>query len=284
MDIVLNLFTRLYAPLHQFWKREATHKAVSGVLVLIFLLALGVIELNRQGLMPEPLSARLPRTHYMAINLAFMLVLILEVISLIFTLPSSMSKALGKQFEILALIFLRSAFKELVYLPEPISLSGHHEVLWHILSYGFGAIVIFGFLGLYSRLLGNLDETLKPGPSLSRFIAAKKTIALILLVVFLGMALFNGFLFLSGETVFPFFHYFYTVLIFSDILLVLTAQCFLPEFPAVFRNSGYALATLLIRISLTAAPYYNVFIGVASILLALMLTLVYNKFFIRTKE
>ena len=72
---------------------------------------------------------------------------------------------------------------------------------------------------------------------------------------------------------------FYTILIFSDILLVLIAQSFLPEFPAVFRNSGYALATLLIRLSLTAPAYYNVLIGLSSVVLAVLLTLVYNKFY-----
>ncbi len=279
MDFILNIFTRIFDPVRQYWEKEATHKAVSGLLVLAFLLALGAIELNRQGLLSEFLGDTIPQSHYMAINLAFTLVLILEILGMIFTLPGSLSRALGKQFEILALIFLRNAFKELAVLPEPISLSHHHEVLWHILSYGFGAVAIFALMGIYTGMLKKLDEALTPGPSLDRFIAAKKAVALTMLAIFCGMGLYNGQLFLSGKPVFHFFQYFYTVLIFSDILLVLIAQAFLPEFPAVFRNSGYALATLLIRLSLTAPAYYNVLIGLSSVILAILLTLVYNQFY-----
>jgi hypothetical protein len=279
MDFILNIFTQIFDPVRKFWKKESTHKTVSGILVLTFLLALAAIEMNRQGLLPDLLDQNIPKSHYMAINLAFTLVLILEVLGMIFTLPASLSRALGKQFEILALIFLRNAFKELAALPEPISLSHHHEVLWHILSYGFGAVAIFALVGIYAQMLKKLDETLTSGPSLDRFIAAKKAVALVMLVIFCTMGLYNGQLFLTGKPVFHFFQYFYTILIFSDILLVLIAQSFLPEFPAVFRNSGYALATLLIRLSLTAPAYFNVLIGLSSVVLAVLLTLVYNQFY-----
>ncbi len=279
MDKIFNFSSHMFELTHTFWEKEKTHKIVSSILVVIFILALGVIEINRQGLLPGFLTEKIPTSHYMAINLAFSLVLILEVISLIFALPASMSKALGKQFEILALIFLRSSFKELSALPEPINVSGHTEVLWHILSYGGGAIAIFGLLGIYLLMLRNLDEALFPGPSLDRFIKAKKTVGLLMLIIFLCMGCYNTWLIIIGSPGFHFFQYFYTLLIFSDILLVLIAQSFLPQFPAVFRNSGYALATLLIRLSLTAPVYYDVLIGIFSITFALILTLVYNKFY-----
>ncbi len=279
MDTILNFFSHIFELTHTFWEKEKTHKFVSSILLVTFIFALGVIEINRQGLFPDFLIKKIPTSHYMAINLAFSLVLILEVISLIFALPASMSKALGKQFEILALIFLRNSFKELSVLPEPINVSGHSEVLWHILSYGGGAIAIFGLLGIYLLLCRNLDKALVPGPSLDRFIKAKKTVGLLMLIIFLCMGCYNTWLIIIGSPGFHFFQYFYTLLIFSDILLVLIAQSFLPQFPALFRNSGYALATLLIRLSLTAPVYYDVLIGIFSITFALILTLVYNKFY-----
>ena len=215
----------------------------------------------------------------MAINLAFTLVLILEVISLIFTLPCSISKAVGKQFEILALIFLRSAFKALVDFPEPITITGHEQELWIILADGGGAIAIFALLGLYTLLRRQLDETLAGGPMLYKFVASKKLVAIVMLAIFIWMGIKNGFLFFSGDEPFNFFQSFYTVLIFSDIMLVLIAQRFLPEFRAVFRNSGFALATLLVRLALTAPPFYNVLIGIGSAVFACLLTLVYNTFY-----
>ncbi len=279
MDTLLNFFTRLFDGLRDLWENDSTQRTVSAALVLIFIFALGIIELNRQGMISTPLSQKIPTSHYMAINLAFSLVLILEVISLVFTLPASMSRALGKQFEILALILLRNSFKELSKLPEPISLMGKNEVLWHILAYGGGALIIFALLGVYLKLLKGLDETIGPGPSLNRFISAKKIVALLMLLLFIAMGGFNLWLKIKGHSGFHFFQYFYTLLIFSDILLVLIAQSFLPQFSAIFRNSGYALATLLIRLSLAAPVYYDVLTAVFSILFAIFLTFVYNSFY-----
>jgi hypothetical protein len=284
MEKIFTVTTDIFDPLHNFWENHATQRVVAGVLVLIFLVSLGLIELNRQGLLPPPLAASLPLTHYMAINLAFTLVLILEVISLIFTLPCSISKALGKQFEILALIFLRSSFKELTLLPEPIAIAGYIDVLWRILSDGVGAIVIFAMLGVYAKLLRKTEEKPMSGVTLFSFVAAKKMVALLMLAVFFGMGIYNGMLLLTGDHSFDFFHHFYTMLIFCDILLVLISQCFQPGFRAVFRNSGYALATLLIRLALTAPPFYNVLIGVIAAMLALLLTLVYDRFYTSGKQ
>jgi len=271
--------TYVFDPLHQFWENDRTQRIVATALALIFILALLVIEFKRQGWLTGHLATMVPTSHYMAINLAFTLVLVLEVISLIFTLPCSISRAVGKQFEVLALIMLRSAFKALADFPEPITVTGHEQELWIIISDGGGAIAIFALLGVYSLLRYKLDETITGGPTLFRFVAAKKLVALVMLVIFTGMGIKNISLFLSGAQPFHFFQSFYTVLIFSDIMLVLIAQRFLPQFSAVFRNSGFALATLMIRLALTAPPFYNVAIGIGSAVFACLLTLVYNAFY-----
>lgn len=271
--------TYVFDPLHHFWEKDTTQRFVAGLLVCVFIASLGVIELKRQGMINGGIAELIPTSHYMAINLAFTLVLILEVISLIFTLPCSISKAVGKQFEILALIFLRSAFKALADFPEPITLTGHLDDLYVILADGGGAVVVFTLLGVYTLLRSHLDEALRGGPTLFKFVAAKKLVALFMLGIFCWMGAKNILLVLNGEQPFHFFQSFYTVLIFSDILLVLIAQRFLPEFRAVFRNSGFALATLLIRLALTAPPYYNVCIGIVAAVFACLLTLVYNLFY-----
>lgn len=271
--------TYVFDPLHHFWEHDKTQRAVAGFLVVIFILGLITIELKRQGIITGPIGDKIPTSHYMAINLAFTLVLILEVVSLIFTLPCSISKAVGKQFEILALILLRSAFKALADFPEPITITGHEQELWIILTDGGGAVVIFALLGVYTLLRRHLDDTVRKGEPLFKFVAAKKLVALFMLAIFIGMGIQNCILFLQGHQPHHFFQKFYTVLIFSDIMLVLIAQRFLPEFRAVFRNSGFALATLLIRLALTAPPYYNVAIGICSAVFACLLTLVYNTFY-----
>ena len=194
MEHLVSSINLIFDPLNRFWEKKTTHQLASGILVIIFLLALVAIELNRQGFLPGYLSDKIPRSHYLAINIAFTLVLIIEVVSLIFTLPCSLSRALGKQFEILALIFLRSSFKELSELPEPISVIGHMDVLWRIIADGAGAIAIFALLGLYTKLLRKLDDTLMPGVALARFVANKKLVAIAILLIFAGMGMVNSWL------------------------------------------------------------------------------------------
>ncbi len=274
---LLDAATHVFDPVHAWWESAATRRRVATLLILAFLGGLLGIELGRQGLLPSAMARMAPHSHFHAVELAFTLVLILEVISLVFTLPCSFSRSVGKQFEILALILLRSSFKELVNFSEPVVLT-NLEPLYRILSDGVGALVVFALLGLYYRLHQPREDE-RHVESLYAFVAAKKMVSLALLAAFVGMGGFNGWRWLHGGERLDFFAAFYTMLIFSDILLVLIAQRYLPSFQAVFRNSGYALATLLIRLALAAPPYVNSALGVGSAVFAVCLTLANNAFY-----
>lgn len=280
MDRLFEYITYIFDPLHHFWEHERLHRRLALVLVFVFLVGLGFIELNRQGLLPNMLAAHTPTNHFHAVNLAFTLVLILEVVSLIFTLPCSFSKSVGKQFEILSLILLRDAFKELSAFSEPITVVEITPVL-HILGYGFGALVVFALLGIYYRVQPVKKQDMGLPHDLFRFVAAKKGIALVILAVFAILGLTNVYNQFTGLPHIDFFPVFYTLLIFTDILLVLISQCFRPSFHAVFRNSGYALSTLFIRLALAAPPMYDVALGIVAGLFAITLTLAWTRVFIQ---
>jgi hypothetical protein len=278
-----NLFqytTFAFDPLHMFWESKKTQKRIAGLLIAIFICGLVGIELNRQGLLPEPLNHYFYANHYHAISVAFTFVLILEVVSLIFAIPCSISRAVGKQFEILALILLRNSFKELASFPEPISLVGQMDALLHIAADSAGALFIFALLGVYYKLQKKKTATYK-GPTLYNFVTAKKLVALTLLIVFAFLGISSIRQIIAGTGHIDFFADFYTILIFSDILIVLISQHFQPCFHAVFRNSGFAVSTLLIRLALTAPPYYNALIGSGALLFAVLLTLTYDTFYNR---
>lgn len=281
INFIYERCTFIFDPLHYYWEHERMHRKISIMLVLLFLGSLLVIELKRQGILTGFLAESVPNNHFFAIQAAFTVVLIMEIISLIFTIPCSFSKSVGKQFEILSLILMRNAFKELSYLPEPITFEGYEDAILRIVSDGFGALLIFALLGFYYRVQDQQKhDDLKGKPvDLFSFVAAKKGIALIILGIFLYM---------GGNTIYnwlhkipqsDFFHDFYTLLIITDILLVLIAQCFQPSFFAVFRNSGYALSTLIIRLALAAPAYYNVLLGIAAASFAIAMTLVTSKLF-----
>jgi len=279
MQSLYEITTNVFEPISRFWSSERTERAVSGVLVLLFLVALAGIECKRQGFLPPALAAITPSNHFHAVSLAFTLVLILEVIGLIFVLPCSFSKSVGKQFEILSLILLRNSFKALVDLPEPIHLTGDWSPVLTIAAEGVGALLVFALLGFYYKVQNPNYRTAKSGYRRYCFIASKKMVAMVLLVIFSvlgGKALWQG---ITGHHTFDFFDTFYTVLIFADILLVLLSQRFLPGYQAVFRNSGYALSTLFIRLALAAPPPYNILLGIGAAVFAVAMTLIFNAFY-----
>ncbi len=273
--------TYVFDPLHHLWEHEKMHKKISISLVLFFLASLICIELNRRNLLPASIAPAVPRNHFFAVQAAFTVVLILEVISLIFTIPCSFSRSVGKQFEILALILLRNAFKELSYFPEPITFAGNHQAVLNILSDGFGALLVFALLGYYYVIQARGSDDKMLAVDLYGFVAAKKGLALVLLVIFAVMGVRSAAGTIVGTAHTDFFHEFYTLLILTDILVVLISQCFQPSFYSVFRNSGFALSTLIIRLALAAPPYYNVLLGLAAAIFAILLTLISRNLFVK---
>ncbi len=274
MNRIFEWATWLFDPLNQFYEHEHVHRKISVMLVVFFIFSLGVIELRRRQLLPDALAQVVPSNHFYAIGGAFTVILVLEVISLIFVLPCSFSHSVGKQFEILSLILMRNAFKELSHFQEPVTFVGNEHGVLHILSDGFGAVLIFGLLGVYYFLQGRGGDKGDQIEDLYSFVAAKKGIALLLLAAFffMGVRALHGTVIGDGDG--DFFHDFYTLLIITDILLVLVAQCFHPTFFAVFRNSGFALSTMIIRFALVAPVYYNVLLGLAAIGLAILMHLI----------
>ncbi len=279
MNRLYEWITWVFDPLHQFYEQEKVHRKISILLVLFFISSLLVIELNRQHLLPNPLADMVPGNHFHAISGAFTVILILEVISLIFVLPCSFSRSVGKQFEILALILMRNAFKELSHFQEPVTFVGNEQSILYILSDGFGAVLIFALLGVYYLLQSKTSDDQDSLDDLYSFVAAKKGIALVLLASFVYMGINALYGTLTGDIQGDFFHDFYTLLIITDILVVLVAQCFHPSFYSIFRNSGFALSTMIIRLALVAPVYFNVLLGLAAIILTILLTVISNKLF-----
>lgn len=136
---------------------------------------------------------------------------------------------------------------------------------------------------MYYRIQPDKKQGMGLPHDLFRFVAAKKGIALLLLFTFAALGLCNLYFMLAGLPRIDFFPVFYTLLIFTDILVVLISQCFRPSFHAVFRNSGYALCTLFIRLALAAPPMYDVALGIVAALFAIALTLAWTKVFINIK-
>ncbi len=265
----------IFDALERRWESPAARRLVADGLVAVFLVTLLLVELGRRGLLPAALAPELPQNHFHAVQVAFYLLLGYEVLGLVFGLARSVANAAGKQFEIFSLILLRQSFEIFGHLDEPLVWSEVRVAVPEMLADCAGALVIFVLLGFYYRL--QRHQPLSPDTrDRQSFIAAKKAIALLLLALFVGGA---GWALVSqlafGRKV-PFFETLYTLLIFADILVVLISTRYSSTYRVVFRNSGVAVSTVLLRLALSAPPYLNAALGTSAAAFALGLTVAYN--------
>ena len=268
---------RLFDYFHRRWERKGTFALISKALILAFLLGLGLAEAKRLGwLEGTPIEEHI-YNHFFAIELAFTLLLLTELLSLVFTMPNSIAESVGKQFEILSLILVRSSFKEFSKIEEPIDWANVQGAVLHIGSDAFGGLLVFILLGVYYQIYRKQPLT-RSAQDRAQFISYKKLIATLMFFSFLLIGIFDLREFwLTGE-LHNSFNTFYTLLIFSDILFLLIALRYNPDYYTLFRYAAFVLTTVLIRISLTAPPFYNALIGIGSLVFTILLAWSFNYF------
>lgn len=261
--------------LEHIWEKRVMKRAAGSILVVIYLLMIALIELNRNGLLPPPFANMLPQNHFYAVEIAFTVLLFTEVVSLIFGLTRSFSRSIGIQLEILCLILLRDTFKQFTAFSEPLEWESILDGVIPMVVEGLGAMTIFVIIGLYYRMQRRnpiTNDEIEQG----EFIAYKKLIALGLIVIFAMIGIVDLIRLLFGETPYPFFETFYTVLIFTDVLMVLLSLRYTNSFAVTFRNFGFSVVTVFIRITLIAPPLPGVLMGIGTALFALALNYAYN--------
>ncbi len=278
---MLTLLAKAFDKLEAILNGSSARKFVALSIVSVFLVTIFVVELKRQGLLPDDVATRIPsENHFAAVDLALGLLLIFEVIGLVFGLGKSVSNTVGKQIEIFSLILLRKALKEFSHFSEPLEWNPMvSHTFGHMLSDAFGALAIFCLLGVYYRIQRH-DGFAKRDSEQGNFIASKKVIALCVLTgcAIVGLTDLAAWVEQAEDRLIPFFEVTYTLLIFADILLVLISLQYHSTFQMTFRNSGFAVATVFLRIALVAPPYFNAAIGVAVAVYAVFLTMAYNFF------
>jgi len=267
----------LFDRLEQVFSGAAMRRLLAGVLVATFAVSLIAIELGRRGLLGGRLSTALPGSHFHAIALVFNLLLAFEVAGLVFAIVQSVSNAAGRQFEIFSLILLRRSFEAFAGLEEPVRWIQAKEATLLMLADAGGALLIFVALGLYYAVQKHRPLSGDQGDRTS-FVMAKKVIALMLLVALGALACQSLWVLTVRLEAHSFFEAFYSLLIFADVLVVLISLRYSASYHVVIRNSGLAVATVLLRLALTAPPPMSGLLGVAAVLYALALTWAYNRF------
>lgn len=270
MNIYLEKWIKLYDKCEDNWHSIQASKLTSNLVVLFFSIGIIITLLSNYQIINYQIGK------FFAIELAFSILLISEILGLVFILTRSVADSVGKQFEIISLILLRDAFKEMGHLP--LDVEWNTETLLELLPLltdALGAVFIFLLIGLFYKAQKHVRITNSPQEQL-RFIMLKKSVANVLLIVFISICLYDLINYFLTNHYQNDFNIYYTVLIFADILILIISLRYSNLYIHLFRYSSFALATVIIRLSLSAPKYYNVLLSVSAGLFVLLVTNTYN--------
>ena len=257
-----------------------------------FILHLLLIFLAKYALL-GPDTLRLPTNYLKAIYTPFSIILFYEVLVLVIILPKSIASFIGKQYEIITLITIRSFFHDIADydLDKPA-----------IHTFGFlreigidlvGSLLLFFLTILYYRLFaGTRKSRMDPSSKRTRIIHVKKAAAVILslLLLVLSVVSLTGWLaeLYAASTEggnFPnpnvvFYKDFFSVMIFVDVFLLILSFMYSGTYDLIFRNAGFVISTILVRIALTAEKPFTIYFALTAVLFGVLLMALfvfYNK-------
>ncbi len=253
-----------------------------------FLLHLGAIFLVRNL---EPLPALISQVspYYLSsVYTPFSLILFTEVLLLVITIPSSLTSSIGKQFEIMSLIVIRGVFRDMGRFLSPVEWFDHLDAVRAVLIDMAGGLGLFLLVTVFYHV-NNKRPTREKPVHLAKFIVVKKNLALILAALLIVLALRSLVLWLGGIFYQPvgilpvtvigagfFFHDLFMVMIFTDVLLLILSSNYSTSYDQVFRNAGFVISTILIRLSLTAPKPYNILLATIAMIFGISILVIYN--------
>ena len=220
-----------------------------------------------------------------AIYTPFSFILVYEVFLLIIILPESMTEFIGKQFEIMTLITLRSFFHDIasIDMHAPIHI-GDPEVL--SLGYDLLASLVMLTLTILFHRLHSRHRDLHHQSALQHFIELKKSVSVCLIVVLLITSAYSVSLWASGaipallnNAEFPnpntfFYLDFFNVMIYADVLLLIISFLHDSSFYNVVRNASFIISTILLRMSLNMERPLNHFVAISAFGFSVMVMLI----------
>jgi hypothetical protein len=269
-------------------KRLAIKVSIAG-----FALHLVMVFLSRSLSHPPLIISAVGRNYLSAIATPFSFILFYEVLTLIAALPASTTQSIANQFEVVSLIFIRDVFKDVAAASEhvrqalPLFLDMCSGLLMFLL------VAIFEYVAL-KRVRPAGTAELSAGSR--TFIAQKKLVAIGLTVLLLSMAVYNlGIVvvhtyrsLLAGHCITPepkafFYNDVFTVMIFTDVLVLILSLVVSGRYEMVFRNAAFVVSIILLRFSLTEVHPYGAPLALFAMAFGILTLLVFNFHFrIRT--
>lgn len=264
-------------------RRRVEHSLVTLALVM-FCIHLGLYGLGQLGALNLPAS--LFSNPLQSLYTPFSIILIAEVYLLVYYLPTSFARSLGKQIEIVALIEIRSVFKD---LDTTSNWPWEAAFFPHLLSAMVLGGVLVWFYHLLPRRVARIEEQ-----DLARFVDFKTALAGLLSLAFVGLSVYSLGAWLVEIVTMPdhlhsdlnsiFYNEFFTALILVDVLLLVVSFRYSDDFGLVLRNSGFVVATILLRRALGIEPWHALAYECTAAGLAVAMVLLQRGLLLRGQE
>jgi hypothetical protein len=281
-------FDQVYSEKRREWlDHVVVNVSVAGLLVHLLL-----VFLARTLPHPPALIAAVGTNYLAAIYTPFSFILFYEVLMLIAALPQSTTQSIAKQYEIVSLIFIRRFFKDIAQLDDIGKLAQLSPEMFPVfLDVGAGLfmfLLVTIFLHAGRRRLQR-DAGPEELMELNKFISRKKAIALALAVLLVALAAYSlvVFAFQDSQAIYQgaklsldpntfFYTDVFTVMIFTDVLVVILSLSVSDRYELVFRNAAFVISTILIRFSLTTERRYSALLAVSGMVFGILTLLIYN--------
>lgn len=288
------IFDILYTKFLSDKTKETGERIILIIAIVSFIVHLSMIYLVNLGVISLDATSDLLKNPIAAIYTPFSFILVYEVYLLIYYLPKSITIYISKQYEIITLIIIRRLFKDL----SSVSLSSDWFNIKYDLQFTYdlvASVLLFFLIYLFYRQSGKRSKKLvssdRQKEGMARFIRIKKILATALVPVLVFVALYsfiNWFLSAIHQGENPnisfininniFFEQFFTILIISDVILLLLSFFHTSEFHKVIRNSGFIISTILIRMSFSVSGLLNTLLILSAIIFGLLILYIHNKF------
>ena len=257
-----------------------------------FAIHLLLVFLSRELAHPPLIISSAGRNYLSAIATPFSFILFYEVLTLIAALPASTTQSIANQFEVVSLIFIRDVFKDIATASQN---GWRHEQFHQALPLFvdmcsglamFLLVAIFQYVAL-KRVRREGAAELSAG--VKKFIAQKKLVAIGLTVLLLSIAIYNlGIVIahsyrclMAGHPITPqpnafFYNDVFTVMIFTDVLILILSLVVSGRYELVFRNAAFVLSIILLRSSLTEDRPYGAPLALFAMVFGILTLLVFN--------
>ncbi len=229
----------------------------------------------------------LQHSYLKAIYTPFSFILFYEVFLLVIIIPKSISEFIGKQFEVITLITLRSFFHDIADLDLKNSININNPEFISLLYDLIASLIMLSLTILYYKIYQNNRKS-ELVNELNNFINIKKLVSLSMILILFLLSISSFFVWgkemlgaLELKQNYPdpntvFYADFFSIMIFVDVLLLIISFIYHFSFFTIFRNASFIITTILIRMSLTIEKPMNYIIILIGFLFSIISFYLYS--------